>query len=69
MAQLALKVGQNNSDSPCLSNSFRFDHGLEQVGGLKPEAMCQEHDSVSGLHMELKLQHLVEEERARSLSL
>jgi len=31
MAQLALKVGENKCDSPCLSDSLCFDYGLEQV--------------------------------------
>ncbi|KAG5023448.1 hypothetical protein GLYMA_07G207000v4 [Glycine max] len=31
MAHLALKVGENNDDSPCLSNLLCFDDGLEQV--------------------------------------
>ncbi|KAG5051737.1 hypothetical protein GLYMA_02G138200v4 [Glycine max] len=31
MSHLALKVGENNDDSPCLSNLLCFDDGLEQV--------------------------------------
>jgi len=31
VTKLALKVGKNNCDSPCLSDSLCFDYGLEQV--------------------------------------
>jgi len=34
MTKLALKVGENNCDSPCLSDSLCFDYGLEQVATL-----------------------------------